>query len=180
MATANAAGKTETGAATRPARRTVTGIVVSDKMNKTITVQASRKVKEPEYGKFVTRYIVYKAHDEKEQAKAGDHVELAFARRLSKTKHWRLLRIVSAARVVAVRGEEELASLPGKTAPGTVPATPPKPPKPAKAVKAAPAKSSPQSADFTEAGPGDTSPGSSGAGASGVGATGAGSSGVPS
>jgi len=114
MATAHATGP-ETSH--RSPRRTITGVVVSDKMAKTITVRVSRKVKEPEYGKFVTRHIVYKAHDEKRQAKMGDHVEIAFARRLSKTKHWRLLRIVSAARVVAVRGEEEIASLPVKQAP---------------------------------------------------------------
>jgi small subunit ribosomal protein S17 len=103
--------------AQRTPRRTVIGTVVSDKMAKTITVRVSRKVREPEYGKYVTRHVTYKAHDEREQAGAGDKVEIAFARRLSKSKHWSLVRIVSAARVVAVRGEEELASLPGKQAP---------------------------------------------------------------
>ena len=77
----------------------------------------SRKVKHPTYGKYVTRYISYKAHDEKRVAKEGDHVEISFARRLSKTKAWTLVRIVSAARVVAVRGEEEIASLPVKQTP---------------------------------------------------------------
>ena len=101
----------------RSPRRTVTGTVVSDKMDKTITVRVSRKVKEPAYGKYVTRHVTYKAHDEREEAGAGDKVEISFARRLSKSKHWRLVRIVSAARVVAVRGEEEIASLPVKQAP---------------------------------------------------------------
>lgn len=108
---------TQAKARVRAPRRTVTGMVISDKMMKTITVQTSRKVKHPVYGKYVTRYVSYKAHDEGRKAKLGDTVEIAFARRLSKTKNWTLVRIVSAARVVAVRGEEELASLPGKTVP---------------------------------------------------------------
>ena len=98
----------------RSPRRMIVGVVTSAKMMKTISVQISRKVKHPMYGKYVTRYITYKAHDEKRIAKEGDHVEIAFARRLSKTKAWTLVRIVSAARVVAVRGEEEIASLPVK------------------------------------------------------------------
>lgn len=102
---------------TRTPRRTVTGIVISDKMTKTISVQVTDKVRHPKYGKITTRIEVYKAHDEHGKAKAGDTVEISFARRLSKTKHWRLVRVVSAARVVAVRGEEEIASLPGKQAP---------------------------------------------------------------
>lgn len=109
---------------TRTPRRTVTGLVISDKMSKTISVQVTDKVRHPKYGKITTRIEVYKAHDEHGKAKAGDTVEIAFARRLSKTKHWRLVRVVSAARVVAVRGEEEIASLPGKQAPKpAVPAT---------------------------------------------------------
>ncbi len=104
----------------RAPRRTVIGMVISDKMMKTITVQTTRKVKHPTYGKYVTRYVSYKAHDEMGKAKLGDTVEIAFARRLSKTKNWTLVRVVSAARVVAVRGEEELASLPGKTVPAPV------------------------------------------------------------
>jgi small subunit ribosomal protein S17 len=108
----------------RAPRRLTTGTVVSAKMAKTISVQVSRKVRHPKYGKFVTRHEVYKAHDEEGKAKAGDLVEIAFARRLSKTKFWRLVRVVTAARVVAVRGEEEIASLPGtaKAAPAAAPA----------------------------------------------------------
>lgn len=102
---------------TRNPRRTVTGTVISDKMAKTVSVQVSKRYRHPKYGKILTRHEVYKAHDEHGTAKAGDTVEIAFARRLSKTKHWRLVRVVSAARVVAVRGEEEIASLPGKQAP---------------------------------------------------------------
>ena len=102
---------------TRTPRRTVIGLVISDKMTKTISVQVTDKVRHPKYGKITTRIEVYKAHDEHGKAKAGGIVEISFARRLSKTKHWRLVRVVSAARVVAVRGEEEIASLPGKQAP---------------------------------------------------------------
>lgn len=108
----------------RSPRRLIVGIVTSAKMVKTITVQVSRKVKHPTYGKYVTRYISYKAHDEKRTAKEGDFVEIAFARRLSKTKAWTLVRIVSTARVVAVRGEEEIASLPVKQTPPAPKAAP--------------------------------------------------------
>ena len=108
----------------RSPRRMIVGIVTSAKMEKTISVEVSRKVKHPTYGKYVTRYIRYKAHDEKRVAKEGDHVEIAFARRLSKTKAWTLVRVVSAARVVAVRGEEEIASLPVKQVPPAPKAAP--------------------------------------------------------
>ena len=95
----------------RAARRTVIGTVISDKMEKTISVRVSRKVRHRKYGKYVTRLETMKAHDEHGKAKTGDTVEIAFARRLSKTKSWRLVRIVSSARVVAVRGEEEIEAL---------------------------------------------------------------------
>ncbi len=127
--------RTTAEARSRAPRRMVIGMVISDKMMKTITVRTSRKVKHPVYGKYVTRYVSYKAHDEGRKAKLGDTVEIAFARRLSKTKNWALVRIVSAARVVAVRGEEELASLPGKAA---APAPAPKSPAPKDADAAAP------------------------------------------
>jgi small subunit ribosomal protein S17 len=117
----------------RAPRRTVVGIVTSDKMAKTIAVQVSRKVRHPVYGKYMVRNVVYKAHDEDRRAKRGDTVEIAWARRLSKTKFWRLVRIVSEARVEAVRGEAEIpvaapkpAAAPaaaGGGAPGAAPAT---------------------------------------------------------
>ena len=106
-----------TVARARAPRRLVTGFVTSDKMAKTIAVRITYKVKHPTYGKYVTRHEVFKAHDEKRAAKVGDQVQIAFARRLSKTKNWTLVRVVSAARVVAIRGEEEVASLPGKQLP---------------------------------------------------------------
>ena len=94
----------------RSPRRTLVGVVVSDKMAKTISVRVRRKIKHLKYGKYIVRSTVRKAHDERKTAKLGDKVEIAFARRLSKTKHWTLVRIVEAARVVAVTGQEEVAA----------------------------------------------------------------------
>jgi small subunit ribosomal protein S17 len=100
-----------TGNPTRNKRRTVLGTVVSDKMDKTIVVRVAHKVRHPVYGKYLARHEVFKAHDEKEVAKEGDTVEIAFVRRLSKSKHWTLVRVVSAARVRAVRGEDDVAGV---------------------------------------------------------------------
>jgi small subunit ribosomal protein S17 len=73
--------------------RTVTGRVVSDKMNKTITVLVERRVRHPLYGKYVTRSSKLHAHDEKNECKTGDVVTVYETRPLSKTKTWALLRI---------------------------------------------------------------------------------------
>lgn len=106
----------------RSPRRTATGVVVSDKMAKTITVRVDRRTRHPKYGKYVTRSWNLKAHDERGQAKKGDLVEVAWARRLSKTKFWTLVRIVSKARVEAVRGEAEIPVPAPKAAPAPEPA----------------------------------------------------------
>jgi small subunit ribosomal protein S17 len=103
----------------RSPRRTLTGVVVSDRMAKTVSVRVRNKTKHPKYGKYVVRTTVHKAHDERGTAKQGDTVEIAFARRLSKTKHWRLVRVVEKARVVAVTGAEEVAAA---VAPAAAPA----------------------------------------------------------
>lgn len=127
MSTASTQGTGETGANARAPRKKVTGIVTSAKMAKTISVRVSGKVRHPVYGKYVVRHEVYKAHDETGKAKKGDTVQIAFARRLSKTKFWTLVKIVSAARVEAVRGEEEIAAVvaPPKAAPtASAPAAP--------------------------------------------------------
>ena len=79
---------------TRGKRRVVTGTVVSDKMDKTITVRQDRLVKHPLYGKYIRRATTYKAHDENNQAKVGDRVEITFCRPISKTKTWRLVNVV--------------------------------------------------------------------------------------
>lgn len=71
-----------------------TGMVVSTAMNKTIVVKIPRLVKHSLYKKYVKRFTKLKAHDEKEEARLGDVVEVYYARPLSKTKRWRLHRIV--------------------------------------------------------------------------------------
>lgn len=70
------------------------GTVVSTAMNKTIVVKVTRLVKHPLYGKYVNRFTRLKVHDETEDARMGDVVEVRFTRPLSKTKRWRLDRIV--------------------------------------------------------------------------------------
>ncbi len=73
--------------------RTVTGKVVSDKMNKSIVVLHERRVRHPVYGKFITRSSKLHAHDENNECTAGDTVTIAESRPMSKTKNWTLVRI---------------------------------------------------------------------------------------
>src|ERR1700761_985473 len=75
-------------------RQEVVGEVISEKMDKTITVQIFRRVRHEKYGKFLKKTSVYKAHDEKNEAKKGDKVRIQMTRPLSKTKRWRLMEIV--------------------------------------------------------------------------------------
>jgi len=77
--------------------RTLVGRVVSNKMDKTVTVQVERLVKHPVYGKYVTRTTKYHAHDETNQVNEGDLVEIAETRPLSKTKTWTVRRVVQQA-----------------------------------------------------------------------------------
>ncbi|MFN0318159.1 MAG: 30S ribosomal protein S17 [Burkholderiales bacterium] len=79
-------------------RRRLTGRVVSDKMNKTVTVQVERKVKHPVFGKFVTRSGKYHAHDENNEFHPGDVVMIEECRPLSKTKAWRVVKLVEKAK----------------------------------------------------------------------------------
>jgi len=74
--------------------RTVTGRVVSDKMDKTITVMVERLIKFPIYGKYVKRSTKYMAHDEQNQAKQGDVVSITSCRPLSKNKTFKLVSIL--------------------------------------------------------------------------------------
>ena len=74
--------------------RTVTGRVVSDKMDKTITVLLERKVKHPVYGKFIRRSTKIHAHDEQNVCKEGDTVVVEQCRPISKSKTWRLVKVV--------------------------------------------------------------------------------------
>lgn len=99
---------TEPKNAERPLLRTITGVVASDKGNKTIKVVVEYQTRHPKYGKYLKRRTVLHAHDEKNDAKEGDKVEIAECRPLSKTKHHRLLRIVERApeKAVQVSAEE--------------------------------------------------------------------------
>ena len=84
--------------AERNLRKTRTGIVTSDKMDKTITVAVERKVKHPIYGKFVKKTTKFHAHDEKGECTIGDVVKIMETRPLSKTERWRLVEIVEKAK----------------------------------------------------------------------------------
>lgn len=78
----------------RNERRTVEGVVTSDKMAKTITVRVERLVQHPMFGKTLRKFYTCYAHDEKREARSGDKVELMESRPLSKLKTWRLVRVV--------------------------------------------------------------------------------------
>ena len=75
-------------------RKEKIGTVVSDKMHKTISVRVERTIRHPIYGKVIRRFTKFKAHDEKNEAKAGDTVRITETRPLSKTKRWRLTGII--------------------------------------------------------------------------------------
>ena len=82
----------------RNLRKTRVGKVVSDKMDKTITVAVEDHVKHPLYGKIIVRSNKYHAHDESNQCRIGDRVRIMETRPLSKDKRWRLVEIVEKAR----------------------------------------------------------------------------------
>ena len=82
----------------RNLRKERTGVVVSNKMDKTITVAAKFKEKHPIYGKFVSKTKKYHAHDEKNECQIGDTVRIMETRPLSKTKRWRLIEIIERAK----------------------------------------------------------------------------------
>jgi len=89
---------------TNPASRktilqTLTGRVVSDKMNKTVTVLVERRVTHPLYGKVMTRTRKYHAHDENNEYKEGDLVEIEACRKLAKTKAYRVTRLIEKAKI---------------------------------------------------------------------------------
>ena len=84
----------------RKIQRILTGRVVSDKMDKTITVLIERRVTHPLYGKIVTRSKKYHAHDEKNECHEGDLVTIEECRPISKTKAWRVAKLVEKVRSV--------------------------------------------------------------------------------
>jgi small subunit ribosomal protein S17 len=81
----------------RKLRKTLIGVVTRDKMNKTRRVEISRLVKHPRYGKYIKQRTVCYAHDETNDTRVGDTVEIMEARPMSKTKCWRLVRVVKKA-----------------------------------------------------------------------------------
>ena len=82
----------------RGMRKTRVGVVVSDKMDKTITIAVKYRVRHPLYGKIMNRTTKIKAHDEKNECGVGDTVRLMETRPLSKTKRWRLVEIIEKAK----------------------------------------------------------------------------------
>ena len=80
---------------TESTARALTGIVVSDKMNKTVTVLVERKVKHPLYGKIIRLSKKYHAHDENNEYKTGDKVTIEESRPLSREKRWRIINKIS-------------------------------------------------------------------------------------
>jgi small subunit ribosomal protein S17 len=85
-------------AVSRASRKTRVGLVVSDKMEKTVVVSIERRVQHPVYGKMVRRTKRLKAHDEANDAKTGDTVRIMETRPMSKDKRWRVVEIVERAR----------------------------------------------------------------------------------
>ena len=82
----------------RNLRKEITGVVFSNKMDKTVTVEVKWKEKHPIYGKFVNKTKKYHAHDEKNECNIGDVVDIMETRPLSKTKRWRVVKIVERAK----------------------------------------------------------------------------------
>ncbi len=80
--------------------RSLTGRVVSDKMNKTVTVLVERRVKHPLYGKVIRLSKKYHAHDENNDCHEGDTVQIEECRPISKSKAWKVVRVVEQARIV--------------------------------------------------------------------------------
>lgn len=96
------ANETETQDTTseeRRNRRQLIGVVTSDKMDKTVVVQVSRRVKTPKFGKYVTKRTKYKAHSENNEFHTGDTVLIVESRPLSKDKRWRVAKLVSKAKL---------------------------------------------------------------------------------
>ncbi len=81
-------------------KRTLVGTVVSDKMDKTVTVLIERRVRHPLYGKIIVRSNKYHAHNEGNVARAGDTVEIQEGRPISKTKSWTVTKVVQQAQAV--------------------------------------------------------------------------------
>ena len=84
----------------KPLTRTLVGRVVSNKMEKTVTVLVERRVKHPLYGKYIVKSNKYHAHDETNAINEGDVVEIAESRPLSRTKTWAVTRVIEAVQTI--------------------------------------------------------------------------------
>ncbi len=91
---------TEQKTNTRGRLNQVVGEVVSDKMDKTISVKIFRQVKHKKYAKYIRRSSVFKAHDETNKAKIGDKVKISETRAISKTKRWKLTEILETSKAI--------------------------------------------------------------------------------
>ena len=96
----------------RGQRRTETGVVTSDKMNKTRRVEIARLVKHPQYGKYIRRRTICIVHDETNTSHTGDTVKIMESRPYSKTKHWLLLEVVKKAAGATVPAETQTTAAP--------------------------------------------------------------------
>jgi small subunit ribosomal protein S17 len=90
--------ETVTESSGRGIRRTITGVVTSNKMDKTVVVTVERRVRDKHFHKFVKQRVKYTAHDERNENRIGDLVELVEARPYSKNKRWRVARTLVQAR----------------------------------------------------------------------------------
>ncbi len=99
----------------RGQRRLAVGVVTSDKMNKTRRVEIPRLVKHARYGKYIKRRTICHVHDEQNDSHIGDTVEIMETRPLSKTKHWRLVRVVARGPGSAPAPAEKPASPPAQS-----------------------------------------------------------------
>jgi len=93
-----AAATAAAAAAERKDRRTMVGEVTSDKMEKTVVVRVIHRVRSEQYLKYMTKRMKYKAHDEKNEYKIGDKVEIAESRPMSRDKRWRVTRLIERAK----------------------------------------------------------------------------------
>src|SRR5204862_4619982 len=116
-------GKQPSGGSSSGGRRIEEGIGTSDVRNKTIKVEVKRLVKHARYGKYIFRSTNLHAHDEKNEAKKGDRVEVVETRPISKQKRWRLIKVVERAAVLGQLDIKEVdVSAPKKEAPKPAPA----------------------------------------------------------
>ena len=91
-------------------KRIMQGVVVSDKMDKTVVVKISQRIAHPLYKKIVTKFNKFHTHDEKNEAQVGDLVEIMETRPISKTKRWRLVRFVKSGELAMAAKEAEAAA----------------------------------------------------------------------